>query len=96
MSIEYQAVLVVGLPFSEVKNAEELVDKGTFDLIQPYFDAPYEHCLVGVPTYYSGEFSYSVLGGEDFDFYTDEAVGKFKRYAVTPLEPKLYLSVDSY
>lgn len=93
MSTEYQAVLVVGLPFHDVSNAEELVDKGTFNLIQPYFDAPYSDCLVGVPLGYSDCYGYRTITE---DVFKDEAVEKFKQYAVTPLEPKLYLSVDSY
>lgn len=93
MSTEYQAVLVVGLPHHEVQNAEELVDNGTFDLIQPYFDAPYADCLVGVPVQYSGCYSYTSM---DEVVFKEEIIKKFKQYAVTSLEPKLYLSVDSY
>ena len=62
MSITYSAELVVGLRFKDLSHNvayEDLVDHGDLYRFSPYFDAPNDDCVYGVPVFGSGSYSYS-------------------------------------
>ncbi len=60
MSTTYSAELVVGLRFKDLSHNvayEDLVDHGDLYRFSPYFDAPNDDCVYGVPVFGSGTYS---------------------------------------
>lgn len=88
MSISYDAVLVFGLPYSEIENAEELTDDSILDLIWPYYDASPIYCLAGITVLKSD--LYDLVDIPSISKEVEIAAIKFKE--ITGLDGKLYLS----
>lgn len=92
MSISYDAVIVVGLPFNEVcEDSDEFYDKyeDKLDRISPYFDASNDDCLIGITYASSCDYQYKELASE---FTMKANLALFKQ--ITGKEGKVYLSVN--
>lgn len=64
MSVEYDAVIVLGLPYHELENPRKVVDlvyKDELSRVGPYFDADTEDCTYGVILAWSGDYSWKEL-----------------------------------
>ncbi len=99
MGIRYSAAVVVGLPWGDVEvtrdehvDFQDWIDDNDMEVIDPYYDADREECLVGFVYKQSGDYSWS-----SFEWYQDK-IDKLKQdfKQATGLEPKVYLSLSSY
>lgn len=99
MSIEHQAVIVLGLPYEgfsgEFKERIDTeLDDGDLLLVQPYLDAKRKDSIVGFVLRSSGDYSWAPFDG---GFVTPEEIAaetlKFKAI-FGDIEPRIYLSVD--
>lgn len=64
MSVEYGAVIVLGLPYRELENPERVVDlvyEDELSRVDPYYDADTEDCVYGVILAKSGDYSWKGL-----------------------------------
>lgn len=91
MGIRYSAAVVVGLPWGD---AGEAVDENIdyMEVVDSYYDADREDCLVGFVYKQSGDYSWS-----SFEWDQDK-ISKLKEdfKKATGLEPKIYLSLSSH
>lgn len=102
MSTEYCAVMIIGRPYSELKEKlseeemerlDEMLDMGEIEYASPFFDAERDYWVVGVVAGHSGDYSFSELSekvlGDDFE----DEVKDFEVFI--GMEPKAYISVHS-
>lgn len=95
MSVSYSAKIVVGLPFNQIPNAQELIDDTKINSFRYYFDCNEKDQVVGVEVVTSGDYSYSELDClVDLEDYINKAMFAFRRK--TGLDGKVYLTVCSY
>lgn len=95
MGVSYSAKIVVGLPFCDIPNAQELLDEGKVRDFGYYYDCDEEDRIVGVDVTGSGSYSYSELDNlVDLEDYINKAMQAFNRK--TGLHGKTYLTVCSY
>lgn len=70
MGTEYRAVVVVGLPYSELNTKvsnldDEMEDCGELDRVSPYFDAPNEGCVIGFVACQSPDYGAVIIDDKD-------------------------------
>jgi hypothetical protein len=95
MGVSYSAKIVVGLPFCDVPNAQELLDDDKISDFGYYYDCDEDDRLVGVEVVSSGGYSYSELDTlHDLEDYISKAKYSFLRK--TGLEGRTYLTTCSY
>lgn len=95
MGVSYSAKIVVGLPFCDVPNAEELINDSKIDTFGYYYDCDEKDQIVGVEVVTSGDYSYSELDElSTLNDYINKAMFAFRRK--TGLDGKVYLTVCSY
>ena len=95
MGVSYSAKIVVGLPFCDIPNAQELLDDGKLYDFSYYYDCCDEDRIVGVEVITSGDYSYSELDDlVDLEGYINKTMQAFNRK--TGLHGKTYLTVCSY
>lgn len=64
MSVEYGAVIVLGLPYHELENPKKVVDlvyEDELSRVGPYYDADAEDCVYGVILAESDDYSWKEL-----------------------------------
>ena len=99
MSTQYSAVILVGLPFSEVFNSMDeyeefdygVHNRAELEVISPYYDADLEDSLVGLKLVSSSNYSYKEIANE---IQTEKNRELFK--LLTGLTAKVYLSTWGY
>jgi hypothetical protein len=94
MGVSYSATIVVGLPFCDIPNAQELLDNNKISDFGYYFDCNEDDRIVGIQVVSSGDYSYSELDTlPDLEDYISKAKYSFLRK--TGLDSKIYLTVCS-
>lgn len=99
MSINYRAVVMVGLPYAEMEeffankagedqDVDDVINDMDFEIQGPYFDCPYEESLVGYTIYQTDDYAWTELVSDQNEII--EAHDKF--FAKTGLYPKTYLT----
>lgn len=99
MSIQYKAVILIGLPFKKVFNSVEEyenLDYGIYasselKVILPFYDAGLEDSLVGIPLVESRSFNYKNIATS---MDTQKSRELFK--LITGKEAKVYLTTSWY
>ena len=95
MGIEYSAAVVVGLRQSDFDHNvayEDLADNGNLERFAPYYDAPSEECIYGLPVEISGDYSYTTL--DLSQSVLDDLTQEFIK--LTGHTPKLWLTVAAW
>lgn len=90
MSIEFSAVIVVGLPFSEIGLSVEECEYNDLHFVSGFADATYEESIVGLIAQNSGEFDFSYVDQTLLEEQIENCKENFKE--ITGVEPNVYLS----
>jgi hypothetical protein len=90
MSIEYRAVVVVGLTFEEVDFDLEIAEDKGLELFSLYYDAPIEDCLVGIPVVQTSSYNYKSFDPSDLQTNIEAAKVEFNK--LTGLNARVFLT----
>jgi hypothetical protein len=91
VGVSYSAKIVVGLPFCDIPNAQELLDEDKISDFGYYYDCNEEDRVVGIQVASSGSYSYAEIDLLN----TSVASAAQGFYEITGLDGKSYLTVCS-
>lgn len=91
MGVSYSAKIVVGLPFNQIPNAQELLDDCRLDSFSYYYDCDEEDRLIGYEIQSSGSYNYS-----EIPVVLDNLRLSKRFHEETGLHAKVYLTLDGY
>jgi len=95
MSVEYEAVVVLGLPYHELENPKKVVDlvyEDELSRVDPYYDADAEDCVYGVILARSGDYSL-----EELDLREAQIARAHERFTdLTGQVGRVFISVNGH
>lgn len=90
MGVEYQAVIVVGLPTDEVEFDMDFAEDNGLDIIGRYFDAGWDDSIVGIAIATTDSYSWTELKTLELPGDIVKATAEFR--SATGLVPRVFLS----